>query len=79
MLGWDSGRFHINEDQLATATDRLLVCGVKKPRSSVRTIEPPPAAAESIVRSARPSATIGTLVFCCGGVLGFFAVLTWPF
>jgi hypothetical protein len=87
MIGWSTGRFHINEEQLATATDRLLVCGVKKPRigrGSSPVVEAPvsePSVTETIAVPvlARPTAALGTFVFAVGIALGFGVVTTWPF
>ena len=92
-MDWNSGRFHINADQLATPTDRMLVCGVKKydvgrgsapvvdaPLVEVPLVEPIAELLEGpfVLRSARPTTAIATLVFFIGGVLGFGAVATWP-
>ncbi len=82
MQAWNTGRFRVNKDQLATATDQLLVCGVKKVRfgrGSAIAIEA--GGDESIVdqpvyvrRASRPSTLLSVAIFLCGGAIGFSIV-----
>jgi hypothetical protein len=86
MQAWNTGRFRVNKDQLATRTDQLLVCGVKKARfgrGSVAVMEA--GGDESIVdrpvyvrRRSRPGTLLSTGIFLIGAVIGFSAVWTWP-
>jgi hypothetical protein len=84
MISWSTGRFRVNKDQLATPTDRLLVCGVKKARiarGSAMTLDTPlteQITVPALVRTDRPSAKLGTFVFMVGAALGFAIVMTWP-
>lgn len=82
MVAWNTGRFRVNKGQLATATDQLLVCGVKKAglgRSSAVAIEP--GGDSSVVDrpvyvrpASRPGLLLSSALFFAGGVIGFSIV-----